>query len=51
MIQILKRYYTDFHLSNMARGVLDTRNLIYFASVIGFFLSITTRILESRKWN
>ena len=28
---------TDFHLSNMSRGVLDTRNLIYFGSVIGFF--------------
>ena len=42
---------TDFHLSNMSRGVLDTRNLIYFGSVIGFFLSITTRILESRKWS
>ena len=41
---------TDFHLSNMSRGVLDTRNLIYFGSVIGFFLSLTTRILESRKW-
>ena len=48
---IIQYLSTDFHLSNMSRGVLDTRNLIYFASVIGFFLSITTRILESRKWN
>jgi len=42
---------TDFHLSNMSRGVLDTRNIIYFGSIIGFFLTITTRVLESRKWS
>ena len=51
MSGIVQFLSTDFHLSNMSRGVLDTRNLIYFGSVIGFFLSITTRILESRKWS
>ena len=42
---------TEFHLSNMSRGVIDTRNIIYFGSVIGFFLFMTTRVLESRKWS
>lgn len=42
---------TDFHLSNISRGVIDTRNLIYFGSVIGFFLFLTTRVLEVRKWS
>ena len=51
MTGIIQYLSTDFHLSNMSRGVLDTRNLIYFGSVIGFFLSVTTRILESRKWS
>ena len=51
MSGIIQYLSTDFHLSNMSRGVIDTRNLIYFGSVIGFFLSITTRVLESRKWN
>ena len=40
----------DFHLSNISRGVIDTRNLVYFGSVIGFFLFLTTRVVESRKW-
>jgi len=40
----------DFHLSNISLGVIDTRNLVYFGSVIGFFLFLTTRIVESRKW-
>ena len=41
----------DYHLSNISRGVIDSRNLIYFSSVIGFFLFMTIRILEIRKWN
>jgi ABC-2 type transport system permease protein len=40
----------DYHLSNISRGVLDSRNLIYFGSVIAFFLIVSIRILEIRKW-
>ena len=40
----------DYHLSNISRGVIDSRNLVYFASVVGFFLFITVRILEIRNW-
>ena len=40
----------DYHLSNISRGVIDTRNLIYFGSLIGFFLFISIRVLEIRKW-
>ena len=47
---IVQYMSTEYHLSNISRGVIDTRNLIYFGSVIGFFLFMTTRILESRKW-
>jgi len=42
---------TGFHLSNISRGVIDTRNLIYFASMISFFLYVTTQIVSSRKWS
>ena len=51
MTGIIQYLSTEFHLSNISRGVIDTRNLIYFSSVIGFFLSMTTRVLESRKWS
>ena len=40
----------DYHLSNISRGVIDSRNLVYFSSVVGFFLFMTVRILEIRKW-
>ncbi len=51
MAGIIQYLSTEFHLSNISRGVIDTRNLIYFGSVIGFFLSMTSRVLESRKWS
>lgn len=35
----------DFHYKSMSRGVIDTRDVIYFISVIGFFLIITHRNL------
>jgi len=40
----------DYHLGNMSRGVIDSRNIIYFVSAAAFFLLLSTRILEMRKW-
>ncbi len=40
----------DYHFGNIARGVIDTRNLIYFFSWIGFTLFLTTVSLQRRKW-
>ncbi len=40
----------DYHFSNIARGVIDSRNVIYFASLIGFSLLLATASLERRKW-
>ena len=47
---IIQYLSVDYHLSNISRGVIDSRNLVYFASVVGFFLFMTVRILEMRKW-
>lgn len=40
----------DFHLSNISRGVLDTRNIIYFLSMCFLFVNLSVRALESRQW-
>ena len=40
----------DYHYDSISRGVLDTRDLIYFISVIALFLFLTKVSLESRKW-
>lgn len=39
-----------YHYSNMSRGVIDTRNVIYFLSLIIIFLKLAISVLESRKW-
>jgi len=38
------------HYNSMSRGVIDTRDLIYFFSVITIFIIATRTVLESRKW-
>lgn len=39
------------HYSSMSRGVIDTRDLIYFLAVIALFLCLTKSSLASRKNN
>jgi len=41
---------SDHHFSNMARGIIDSRNLIYFGSIIAVFLKLAIVVMESRKW-
>ena len=38
------------HYQSVSRGVLDTRDLLYFLSFITLFLAITKTIIGSRKW-
>lgn len=38
------------HFNSIARGVIDTRDLIYYFSMILFFLYLTVRSVETRKW-
>jgi ABC-2 type transport system permease protein len=40
----------DGHFENIGRGVIDTRDLIYYLSVMGVSLLIATLSLESRRW-
>jgi ABC-2 type transport system permease protein len=39
------------HFSSIGRGVIDSRDVIYYLSVIFFFLYLNVRRIESRKWN
>lgn len=38
----------DFHYQSISRGVLDTRDLVYFLSLIFFFLLITRQNLQQK---
>jgi ABC-2 type transport system permease protein len=38
------------HYVSMSRGVIDTRDALYFISLIALFNLLTKLVLESRKW-
>jgi ABC-2 type transport system permease protein len=38
----------DFHYQNISRGVIDTRDVVYFLSLILFFLLVTRQNLQKR---
>lgn len=40
----------DGHFDNIGRGVIDTRDVIYYLSVMGVCLLVATLSLESRRW-
>ncbi|MDX1904770.1 MAG: gliding motility-associated ABC transporter permease subunit GldF [Thermonemataceae bacterium] len=46
----IKQIGIDFHYTALSKGLIDSRNLIYFVSVITLMLFSTKIVLESRKW-
>jgi ABC-2 type transport system permease protein len=38
------------HVRDLSFGVIDTRDIIYFVSVSVFFLFLTVRAVETRRW-
>lgn len=46
----IKSLGINAHYTSMSRGVIDTRDLIYFVSLIAVFVMLTKLSLESRKW-
>jgi ABC-2 type transport system permease protein len=48
---IVSQIGMQFHYNSISRGVIDTRDLIYFISVIVIFLLATQLMLQKRNWN
>ena len=47
---IIESLGLNAHYSSISRGVIDSRDLIYFISVTAIFILLTKLSLESRKW-
>lgn len=47
---LLEQLSLNFHYNSMSRGLLDSRNIIYFLSMIALMIFLTKIILGSRKW-
>lgn len=40
----------DYHYASISRGVIDSRDVLYFVSAIALFIATTTTALGRRKW-
>jgi len=50
MTSVVEYLGIDFHFANIARGVIDSRDVVYFGSVLGFTLYLSVVSLGRRKW-
>ena len=50
LASFLEYLSVSYHFSNISRGVIDSRDVIYYLSLIFFFLFLAVRALENRKW-
>jgi len=41
----------SFHYESFSKGLLDSRDIIYFLASVYLFLFITTRVILFRRWN
>lgn len=47
---VLKLLGTSPHLETFVKGLIDTADLVYFVLFMVFFLFITIRVLEAKRW-
>jgi gliding motility-associated transport system permease protein len=50
VIRVVKSFSTFDHFWNFAKGIVDSSDVLYFLFIIGFFVNLTLRSLESRHW-
>jgi len=48
---VLETISFSHHLENMARGVVDTRDVLFFLSLTAIGLIVSFQALESRRWS
>lgn len=46
----ISRLGIDYHYNSISRGVLDSRDILYFFGVMGLFIMGTRTVLQSSKW-
>ncbi|MEM7435157.1 MAG: ABC transporter permease [Myxococcota bacterium] len=51
MASVLQWLSFDYHFQSMTRGVIDLRDVLFFASITVFALALAFRALESRRWS
>ncbi|HMG14814.1 MAG TPA: gliding motility-associated ABC transporter permease subunit GldF [Saprospiraceae bacterium] len=47
---LIQSFGVEFHYDSISRGLVDSRDVLYFLSLTGFFMFLTLLMLERRKW-
>lgn len=47
---LIQQLGLEFHYASISRGIVDSRDVVYFLSVISVFIWLTLLNLERRKW-
>lgn len=50
LAEIVEYLSTGYHFQNMARGVIDLRDVVYYLSLIGVSLTVAQAAISSRRW-
>jgi len=48
--QVLSLFCVRDQMGEFARGVVDTRAVVFYVSLTFFILFLTLRVVESRRW-
>ena len=48
---VVRQLGMSYHYDSISRGVVDSRDVIYFVSVTALFMMATRMVLQSRKWH
>lgn len=48
---IVSQVGMEFHYNSISRGLLDSRDIVYFLSIVAIFIVATKLSLQKRKWN
>lgn len=51
IVPVVEYLGIDSHFANIARGVIDSRDLLYYFSMLGFSLMLGTYLLQKRRWS
>jgi ABC-2 type transport system permease protein len=46
---LIQKLGINYHYTSISKGLIDSRDIVYFISIIGIFLFSTTTILQHRK--
>jgi hypothetical protein len=48
--EVLSHFNLPEQIHDFARGVVDTRTVVFHVTLTFFFLLLTLRVVESRRW-